>query len=363
MANTATLREVAELAGVSMGTASLALNDRPNVSDETRARVVEAALTLGYRKVFLTNQVEKSVAVIGMLVKHDYGAELSVNPFYSHVERGVESECRKRKIGLMYSAIEVDRQNRPVDWPAMVHEQRMDGLLMIGTFIEDSLDQIKARTNLPIVLIDSYAKNMLFDSVLIGNTLGASEAVSHLIELGHRHIGLTGSNPESPPSVLERRLGYQNALRKAGIEQEYIEDSGLTRIESFQATKRLLRRCPQITAIFSANDDSAIGTMNAAREMGLHIPEDLSVVGFDNIDIAREVAPALSTVHVPKPWLGIIGVRSLINRIQSPDQPRISIIVATNLIVRDTGGPPRQRSIDQTCAGLPQDVPQKEVLA
>jgi len=108
MASIATLREVADMAGVSIGTASQALNNRPNVSPETRTRVVVAAITLGYHRFSHNNRDEHAISVIGMLVKHDYGREVSVNPFYSHVERGVESECRKRNIGLMYSAIEVD---------------------------------------------------------------------------------------------------------------------------------------------------------------------------------------------------------------------------------------------------------------
>jgi DNA-binding LacI/PurR family transcriptional regulator len=342
MASTARLREVADMAGVSIGTASQALNNRPNVSPETRSRVVDAAITLGYHKDSHNNHVENAISVIGMLTKHDYGIEVTVNPFYSYVERGVESECRKRNIGLMVSAIEVDHQNRPVVWPSMVSEQRIDGLLLIGTFLDDTIDLVQRRINIPIVLIDSYASHQLFDSVLIDNTEGAITALNHLIEKGHKHIGLLGTNPESPPSVLERREGYRKALQRAGINDEYIKDCELTRESAYQATQRLLRCCPQITAIFSANDDTAIGVMNAARDMEFAIPDDLSVIGFDNIDVSRDLAPALSTIHVYKSWLGILGVRNLVDRIQTPDQPRIITTVITQLIVRDSVGPPRQ---------------------
>jgi DNA-binding LacI/PurR family transcriptional regulator len=345
MASSVTLRDVAEIAGVSIGTASQALNNRPNVNPETRSRVLDAALSLGYHKVSLNNHVENAVSVIGMLVKHDYGQEVSVNPFYSHVERGVESECRKRNIGLMYSAIEVDHKNRPVIWPSMVSEQRIDGLLLIGTFIEDTIDQVQHRIGIPIVLIDSYASHLPFDSILIDNAEGATSAVNHLIELGHRHIGLLGSNLESPPGVFERRVYYQQTLQKAGIQDEYIEDCELNRGSSYQATQRLITRCPQITAIFSVNDDSAIGVINAVRDMGLNVPDDISVIGFDNIDVAKEFAPALSTVHVYKSWLGILGVRNLVDRILHPDQPRTITTVTTQLIMRESVGPPRQRVI------------------
>jgi DNA-binding LacI/PurR family transcriptional regulator len=343
MASTATLRKVAEMAGVSIGTASQALNNRTNVSPETRARVVDAAQVLGYHhKDAHNNHLENTISVVGMLVKHDFGLEVDVNPFYSHVERGVERECRKRNIGLMYSAIEVDHQNRPVIWPSMVSEQRIDGLLLIGTFIEDTIDKIQHYANIPIVLIDSYAFHLPFDSVLIDNAEGAACAINHLIKLGHKHIGLLGSNPESPPGVFERRCSYQKMLQRAGICNEYIEDCELTRGDAYQATRRLLQRCPQITAIFSVNDDSAIGVMNAIHDMGFSIPEDISVIGFDNIDLAKEITPALSTIHVNKLWLGIIGVRNLIDRIQNPEQPRIITTVTTHLIERESVGQPRQ---------------------
>jgi LacI family transcriptional regulator len=342
MASTATLREVADMAGVSIGTASQALNNRPNVSPDTRSRVIDAATALGYYKIRHASQIESPISVVGMLVKHDYGLEVMVNPFYSHVERGVERECRKRNIGLMYSAIDVDHQNRPVIWPSMVSEQRIDGLLLIGTFIEDTIDQIQRYANIPVVLIDSYAFHLPFDSVLIDNIQGAACAVNHLIELGHKHIGLIGSNPESPPGVFERRCSYQKALQKAGNQNEYIEDCELTRGSAYHATQRLLHRCPQITAIFSVNDDSAIGVMNAVHDMELSIPEDMSVMGFDNIDLAREVTPGLSTIHVHKSWMGIIGVRNLVDRIQNPEQPRIITTVTTHLIERESVGPPRQ---------------------
>ena len=351
MTSTTTLREVAEMAGVSIGTASQALNNRPHVSPETRARVMDVAITLGYHKDIHNNHVENPISVIGMLVKHDYGLEVTVNPFYSHVERGVERECRLRNIGLMYSSIEVDHQNRPIIWPSMISEQRVDGLLLIGTFIEDTVEQVQRRNNIPLVLIDSYASQLPLDSVLIDNAGGATCAVNHLIELGHRHIGLLGSNPESSSGVFERRISYQTTLKRAGIQDEYIEDCGLSRESAYRAAQQLLQRYPQITAIFCVNDDSAIGVMNAVRDLGLRIPDDISVIGFDNIDVAKELTPALSTIHVHKSWLGILGVRHLIDRILNPNQPRIITTVSTQLIVRDTGGPPRQRSIDHiTCA-------------
>ncbi len=335
MSSSATLRDVAELAGVSIGTASQALNNRPNVSPETRTRVVDAAVSLGYQvkePAQLLN--ETTVSVIGMLTKNDFGLPITANPFYSYIQAGVESECRKRSLGLMYATIIVDQQNRPVTWPAMMSEQRIDGLILIGTFIEDTIDLITRRSELPVVLVDSYSPGLPFDSVLTDNIQGAASAVNYLIESGHRCIGLIGSNVESPPSIMERRHGYLNTLKAHGISDVFVEESHLFSESGYDAAMRLLKRTPQVTAIFACNDEVAIGAMRAARDMGLSVPGDLSVIGFDNIDLAKAVTPALSTVHVNKTWMGVMGVRHLLDRAQNPDQPKLTTLVSTQLIVR-----------------------------
>ncbi len=337
MASSATLRDVAELAGVSIGTASQALNNRPNVSPETRARVLDAAMALGYQvKEAFTPPAEPGLSIVGMLTKNDFGLPISANPFYSYVQAGVESECRKRNIGLMYATIIVDQQNRPVTWPTMISEQRIDGLLLIGTFISDTIEQIKKRADLPIVLVDSYAPEMPYDSVLIDNWHGSASAVDYLINQGHTRIGLIGSNPESPPSILERRRGYLFALESHKIHDAYIQDSFLYTDSGYEATKKLLRAHPEVTAIFTCNDEVAIGVLHAARDLSLDVPGDLSVIGFDNIDMAKTVTPALTTVHVHKTWLGTMGVRLLLDRAQNPDRPKVTTRISTQLVVRET---------------------------
>jgi DNA-binding LacI/PurR family transcriptional regulator len=329
---------VADLAGVSMGTASQALNYRPSVAPETRARVIDAARTLGYPvKPPPEASTPSELEVIGMLTKHDVGRPPEVNPFYAYVQAGVEQACRAHKTSLMYANIEVDASNHPVVWPTMITEQRIDGLLLVGTFIEDTVDLFKRQTDVPIVLVDSYAPGLPYDSVVIDNVPGARTGVQYLIDRGHRHIGLIGSNDSSPPSILERRTAYMQTLRANDIPDTYIEpSSSVTKESGYAAAKRLLTRAPQITAIFACNDLTALGAMNAARDMGIEIPERLSIVGFDNIDLAREVAPALTTIHVYKTWLGSLGVRQLLARAQYPEQPKLSISLSTTLVERES---------------------------
>jgi LacI family transcriptional regulator len=337
-----TLRDVAKLANVSVGTASQALNNRPQVAPETRARVVDAARVLGYPiKETTINSTE--LKVIGLLTKHDVDLPVEINPFYSHIQAGVESECRRRQISLMYANIEVDASNHPVMWPTMISDQHVDGLILAGTFIEETVDLFQRRIDVPIVLVDSYAPNLPFDSVVIDNTPAAVTAVEYLIAQGHRKIGLIGWNDESPPSIQERKAGYCRALDMHGIQEVLIEPSAIkVREEGYKALRRLLERRPDVTAVFACNDLVALGVFSAAREMNLDVPSDLSVMGFDNIDLAREITPALTTVHVHKTWLGAISVRQLIERASMPEQPKLTITLSTELLVRESVRPPRK---------------------
>ena len=150
MSNSVTLRDVAQLAGVSMGTASQALNNRSNVAPETRSRVVDAAMSLGYPlKESASELQEIPLEVIGLLVKHDFDLPPEVNPFYAYIQAGVERACQSLNLSLMYANIEVDPSNHPVGWPAMIREQRIDGLILAGTFIERRLIRLNATLRLP----------------------------------------------------------------------------------------------------------------------------------------------------------------------------------------------------------------------
>lgn len=340
MADSVTLRDVAQYAGVSIGTASQALNNRPGVSAETRARVLDAARALGYSFKEDGEFLESCpLKIIGLVTKHDLGFPIEVNAFYSHIQVGVESECRRRQIGLMYASIEVDPSNHPVIWPTVISEQQIDGLILAGTFIEEFPEEFSRRINVPVVLVDSYAPHLPFDSVLIDNMPGAMSAVEYLVQQGHQQIGLIGWHEKSPPSIQERKLGYCRVLAEHGLDV-HIQPSGLRREESPDALQRLLENHPGVTAVFCCNDLSALGVLVAAREMGLVVPRDLSVMGFDNIDTSSDVTPALTTVHVHKSWLGTLSAQLLIMRAMMPAMPRVTLTVSTQLVIRDSVCPP-----------------------
>lgn len=277
-----------------------------------------------------------------MLTKHDAGAPFEINVFYFHIQAGIERECREQQISLMYANVEVDQLSRPLTWPPMVGNRQVDGLILLGAYLDQTVSDLTRLIDVPIVLVDSYTRNMPLDSVLIDNAGGAITAMEHLLGLGHRRIGLIGSNPQSSPGVKGRRLAYLNALRARGINEAFIEDSGLTYQHGYDAGMRLLRRAPEITAIFACNDLSAIGAIDAARELAIDVPGDLSVIGFDNIDQAKDHRPPLTTIHVHKTWMGTIGMRRLLERARDRDMPKTTTTIATQLLVRESTAAPRR---------------------
>lgn len=337
MSSGATMRDVAKQAGVSLGTASNVLNNKGNVSVDVRNRVLSAVNSLGYKHpVRLSTTYGDDLSVIGVIVKRDRDPALIVNPFYSYVMAGIDHECQRQGLSLMFANVEVDELNRPNGLPSMLVEKQVDGIIMVGTFVEDTIHRFGKTANMPVVLVDGYAPGSVYDSVITDNLMGAYHAVKYLIDLGHTRIGLVGSTADGYPSIRERRKGYVKALRSAGIQDEYIEDSPLSRAGGYNAAIALLQRTPSISAIFACNDDVAMGVLSAAREMGRVIPDDLSLVGFDDIDLAQEVNPPLTTVHVDKVLMGVLAVRHLRDRAENPGRPALTITLGTNLIIRES---------------------------
>ena len=165
-------------------------------------------------------------------------------------------------------------------------------------------------------------------------------AVQHLIELGHRHIGLVGSHPEAYPSIPERRQGYMQALTDHGLRPGYFADARLSNEEAAQSAAVMLERHPEM-ALFGCNDEVAIAAMRVAKTLGRRVPDDLSVVGFDDIDLARHVSPALTTMHVDKVGLGRMAVQLLRRRFENPGSERARAVLYAHRIARASTAPRR----------------------
>jgi len=335
MSKRPTLRDIAKKADVSVSTVSQVVNNKPGVSAELRKRVLQVAAELGYRStVVVEAELATEIRTIGLLTKYREDDALVVNPFYSHIIVGAERECTRHNISLMYANVHVDENNHVQNLPPMLLDERVDGVIVVGAFLEETLANINRRANQNTVLVDAYTtEGNAFDSVLIDNVSGAASAIQYLVSLGHRRIGLVGSQPASYPSIQERRHGYRKVLHQHGLDA-FIEDSALNRTDACKATKRLIRREPNLTAIFACNDEVAIGVIGALQEEGLHVPDDISVIGFDDIDFAQEVTPPLTTLHVDKMMMGVVAVRNLIDRSRDPLRIPLKTLVVPQLIER-----------------------------
>lgn len=337
MAKKPTLRDIAQQADVALSTVSQVLNNKPGVSADLRKHVLSVASEMGYRqKITVDAPLNARLEVVGILTKRSNGERLEVNPFYSYVLAGAERECQRHNISLMYANVEVDETNRALSLPAMLLDQRVDGVIVVGAFLEETILDISRRSGQNIILVDAYTSGQsAFDSVLIDNYNGAKNAVEYLIAQGHEHIGLIGSNPKSYPSIYERREGYLSALRRHNL-PDYVEESLLDRGDAIQATMRLMSRAPHLTAIFGCNDNVAIGAMNALHHLGKRVPEDISILGFDDIDLAQEMTPTLTSVHVDKVLMGAMAMRMLRDRAESPDRAVVKTTITTQLMLRES---------------------------
>lgn len=337
MSGRVTMEDIARQSGVSLATVSLVLRDKPGINDETRRRVLAVAKDLGYqRRAPGELSPARSVRQIGVVLKSRAGDPPQTNPFYGPILGGIEEACRRQQINLLYATLPVDEDNRPLELPRMLGEDELDGILLLGAIVEGDVADLLERRATPTTLVDAYARRGEYDAVLTDNFGGAYAAVGHLLAQGHRHIGLVGSLPDGYPSIDERRRGYIQALAEHAIGERYFADIHVYGGGMGEVVDQLLRRNPQLTALFCVNDSVAILAIRAAQRLGRRLPEQLSVVGFDNIDAAEYLSPSLTTMHVDKISMGRVAVQLLLHRIEHPQASPITALIRPTLVARES---------------------------
>ncbi len=327
-----TIHDVAKRAGVSPATVSRVLNERAGIRAETRERVLQAARELGYIPDFSARALAtKRTHTLGFLVHARHS--LSSFSFYGQVLAAAEREARRHGYHVLFVTVE-DQVPTP-----LLHPQQVDGLILAGCDIpSDYITRLK-QSRFPFVLVDNHQPGV--NSIVIDNEGGAYEAVSHLIRLGHRRIGFL-CEWLGDLSFSERFAGYQRALREHGLPFDsrlVAEGKPRTPGSGAIAAQRLLAQVETPpTAVFVANDLTAIEAMRAFQDHGLSIPEDLAIVGFDNGELAPLVYPPLTTVRVSRKALGEQAVRRLVDMLAHPDTPPARMTVFTQLVVRASCG-------------------------
>ncbi|MFN8475228.1 MAG: LacI family DNA-binding transcriptional regulator [Anaerolineae bacterium] len=331
-----TMEDVARQSGVSLATVSLVIRGRPGINDETRQRVLEAARALGYQKRSpADSQASRPAQSLGVLIKGRADDVPLANPFYAPLLAGIEAACRKARLNLLFATIPVNLDNHPTEVPRLLEEGDVDGVMLVGAFVDATITRLIERRALPLVLVDAYTE-ACYDIVGTDNYRGAYEAVTYLLERGHRHIGLVGTQPDAYPSLKERRRGYIQALEDYGIAERYFGDCRIAKDEELVAATRLLSEQPDISAIFCSNDHVAVRVYEAAQMLGRRIPDDLSIIGFDNVDLALYLSPPLTTMHIDTPGLGTLAVDALVRRIESAEASCMTTLIRPRLIERQS---------------------------
>ena len=333
------LRDVAQAAGVSLGTASRALNNKSNVLPTTRALVLKTAADIGYKlQIRIPAAVASKINTIGVAIKRDPGEIPLLDPFNYGVLCGVEDECERLGINLMYASLPVNIYSHATGWSQLLENSEVDGLVIIGVVLQGCEVTERIPPDVPVVIVDAFARGIECDTVITNNVQGAHDAVTYLIQQGHTRIGLVGSDgsKDEHPSIAGRRQGYLDALAEHGIELSFIVNGVLHGDSAYSATMSLLDRTPGVTAVFACNDDIAQHVIRAVADAGLRVPEDISVIGFDDTAYAVDTKPPLTTVRVDKELMGNLAVRQLYERAANLERPPITTIIGTRLVVRDS---------------------------
>lgn len=330
-----TIYEVAREAGVSTATVSRVVNDRQHVREATRLRVEAAMRDLGY----VANRQARGLAggrsrVIGLLV-YELGSS-----YFNQLIRGIDAATAQIGYDLMLYTTHA-RREMEAQHAAELASGPADGLIFVlAVEIDSYVDRLR-RQRVPFVLLDHDRDVPDSTFVTAANRRGAKEAIEHLINLGHRRIGFITGTPGTS-SARERLAGYRDALRDARIAYEplLVVEGDFLEIRGFQATRELLALERRPTAIFTSADTAAFGAIKAARAAGLDVPRDVSIVGFDDIPEASLVMPPLTTVRQPLQEMGATAVRLLRRLMDEPDATPRRTELLTELIVRESSGPP-----------------------
>src|SRR5919204_1932742 len=328
----ATIHEVARAAGVGSGTASRAISGNPHVADETRARVRAVAERLGFRpspiaRAFSRGRTQTVEVVVPLITQH----------FFVEVLRGIESALQETEYALLIRTIE-----RRADRARVLRDQdlrrRVDGALLVSLNPTRGLVRRVTEAALPLVLVD--AEQPRLSSVAVDHAAAAASAVRHLLGLGHRRIALIdhAEDPFAPVWPDARHRGYRLALAEAGVpprsEYERVTDWGPE--AGAAAAAELLALAEPPTAVFAGSDSQALGVLEAARQARRRVPEDLAVVGYNDIEVATYLG--LTTVRVPMRELGRRGVELLLRVIDQPETPPVQVRLPAELVIRRSSG-------------------------
>jgi DNA-binding LacI/PurR family transcriptional regulator len=329
------IKDIARVARVSHPTVSRAIRHSPLVKRETAEKIREIANKMGYRpNAVARGLVTRRTNTLGVVVT------TIADPFIGEVVSGIEETANERGFSVFLANSNADPA-REIKVVQSFQERRVDGILVAASRVGALYAPMLSRLKVPIVLINNQHPEEFVDSVVIDNVAASMKAVQYLIQLGHRRIAYMGDQ-FGLQSETERFAGYREALSQANcpfIPELVVQADGRPEGGGF-AMEMLLAAPNPPTAVFCYNDMSAIGAMSRIRSHGLHVPQDISIVGFDDLFIASYTDPPLTTVQQPKRAMGRMATEILLKILQEPNY-QAKIKMKGELIVRESTAPPK----------------------
>lgn len=333
-----TLQDIAKNLGFSVSTVSRALNDKPEISEAVKTEIRMKALELGYDLKSIRRKHEKrdpsSSLIICVVITRDNFLDEN---FYRKIIREIEQELHRNKIDMILSIIDPDNNDAISH---MLKKSKPNGVLLFGIVPNKNITEA-AFSGVPVVLVDTpKTRTYKVDRVTINNYLGCYEAVAYVMQQGHRRISFLGDVKFSD-NMEERYNGCKDCVkRNNGI---WVEADGIVRLETSgqvimdeMKLQSLLKSDTAPSAVVCANDKTAFKLYESLQNLGLSVPEDLSILGFDNSDRCEKVSPPLTSVHVPKVEMGKEAVRMILDRIENSDKSTASLRLDTELIKRES---------------------------
>jgi DNA-binding LacI/PurR family transcriptional regulator len=326
-----TIRDVAELAEVHPSTVSRVINSDSRISERTKNKVLLIIKKLGYTPNAIARGLKtKRTFTLGMLIPD------ITNPFFAEIARGVEDAANKNSFNIILCNTD-DKLKKERTYLEILREKRVDGLILGTAHIRDQSILELEKKKFPYILISRNVERLNKNCIIIDDLAGGMMATEYLIKLGHHRIAHI-SGPLKTRSGLNRLKGYQLALKKHKIEyNDELVGEGDFRIKGgYQVMKRFLKLTKPPTAIFAANDLLALGAMQAIQKKNFYIPEDFSIIGFNDIELASFVYPSLTTIRQPILEMGNLAVKMLLKIIIDGEFNQGKIVLKPKLIIRES---------------------------
>jgi LacI family transcriptional regulator len=350
-----TIKDVANKAGTSISTVSLVLNNSGYVSAKTRQTILRTVHELAYHPTRSARGLaSKASGNLGFILTEDHFSQ--AEPFYTRIFLGAEFEARQHHYYLLLTTI--GKRFDPNTYvPRFLLERNVDGIIVAGKISRKLIDYIES-LGLPIVLVDFQLEKKQLPSVLIDNEGGARLATRHLVRGGHRAIAFVAGDIRHP-SIAGRLSGFRHTMSESGLEVNekfVVVDERDTRFaDGYHGFDKILANGVPPTAVVAANDAMAFGCMQNARRRGIRIPDDVAIVGFDDVEMCSHVEPRLTTVSVAKEEMGKRAVQHMADVVRSKTRTIITAQVPVRLLVREsTGIPPAAEGEVQDTSSIPE---------